>query len=125
MIIGHGMVAFRDPNGIRPLVIGKRTLEDGRTEYMVASESVALDTLGFDFIRDVAPGEAIYVNLQGQLFTRQCAQIRRVIPACLSMSILPVQIRFSTRSPSIAPGCGWGRSWARRSHVNGRIWIST
>ncbi|WP_395754927.1 amidophosphoribosyltransferase [Edwardsiella ictaluri] len=74
MIIGHGMVAFRDPNGIRPLVIGKRTLEDGRTEYMVASESVALDTLGFDFIHDVAPGEAIYVNLQGQLFTRQCAQ---------------------------------------------------
>ncbi|AOV96388.1 amidophosphoribosyltransferase [Edwardsiella hoshinae] len=74
MIIGHGMVAFRDPNGIRPLVIGKRDLADGRTEYMVASESVALDTLGFDFIRDVAPGEAIYVNTQGQLFTRQCAQ---------------------------------------------------
>ncbi|WP_370549761.1 amidophosphoribosyltransferase [Edwardsiella tarda] len=74
MIIGHGMVAFRDPNGIRPLVIGKRDLADGRTEYMVASESVALDTLGFDFIRDVAPGEAIYINTQGQLFTRQCAQ---------------------------------------------------
>ncbi|STD42688.1 Amidophosphoribosyltransferase [Edwardsiella tarda] len=74
MIIGHGMVAFRDPNGIRPLVIGKRDLADGRTEYMVASESVALDTLGFDFIRDVAPGEAIYINTLGQLFTRQCAQ---------------------------------------------------
>ncbi|WP_077998950.1 amidophosphoribosyltransferase [Edwardsiella tarda] len=74
MIIGHGMVAFRDPNGIRPLVIGKRDVADGRTEYMVASESVALDTLGFDFIRDVAPGEAIYINTLGQLFTRQCAQ---------------------------------------------------
>lgn len=73
MIIGHGMVAFRDPNGIRPLVIGKRDLEDGRVEYMVASESVALDTLGFEFIRDVAPGEAIYVTEKGQLFTRQCA----------------------------------------------------
>ncbi|MBW7982274.1 amidophosphoribosyltransferase [Enterobacillus tribolii] len=74
MIIGHGLVAFRDPNGIRPLVIGKRALDDGRIEYMVASESVALDTLGFEFIRDVAPGEAIYVTQQGQLFTRQCAE---------------------------------------------------
>ena len=57
MIIGHGMVAFRDPNGIRPLVLGKRDVGDGRTEYMVASESVALDTLGFEFLRDVAPGD--------------------------------------------------------------------
>ncbi|EOM7091865.1 amidophosphoribosyltransferase [Escherichia coli] len=54
MIIGHGMVAFRDPNGIRPLVLGKRDIDENRTEYMVASESVALDTLGFDFLRDVA-----------------------------------------------------------------------
>ncbi len=52
MIIGHGMVAFRDPNGIRPLVLGKRDIDENRTEYMVASESVALDTLGFDFLRD-------------------------------------------------------------------------
>lgn len=73
MIIGHGMLAFRDPNGIRPLVIGKRTLEDGRIEYMVASESVALDTLGFDFLRDVEPGEAVYVTEEGQLYTQQCA----------------------------------------------------
>lgn len=74
MIIGHGMVAFRDPNGIRPLVIGKRTLENGKTEYMVASESVALDTLDFEFIRDVAPGEAIYISENGELFTQQCAE---------------------------------------------------
>ncbi|NAW43661.1 amidophosphoribosyltransferase [Salmonella sp. gx-f4] len=73
MIIGHGMVAFRDPHGIRPLVLGKRDVGDGRTEYMVASESVALDTLGFEFLRDVAPGEAIYITEKGQLFTRQCA----------------------------------------------------
>ncbi len=73
MIIGHGMVAFRDPNGIRPLVLGKRDVGDGRTEYMVASESVALDTLGFEFLRDVAPGEAVYITEKGQLFTRQCA----------------------------------------------------
>lgn len=73
MIIGHGMLAFRDPNGIRPLVIGKRTLADGRIEHMVASESVALDTLGFDFMRDVEPGEAVYVTEGGALFTQQCA----------------------------------------------------
>ncbi|MFC5077151.1 Amidophosphoribosyltransferase [Vibrio thalassae] len=72
MIIGHGMVAFRDPNGIRPLCLGKREIE-GQTEYMVASESVALDAVGFDFVRDVAPGEAIYVTFDGELFTRQCA----------------------------------------------------
>jgi amidophosphoribosyltransferase len=73
MIIGHGMLAFRDPHGIRPLVIGKRTLDDGRDEYMVASESVALDTLGFDFLRDIAPGEAVYITETGQLYTQMCA----------------------------------------------------
>ncbi|MCL9668127.1 amidophosphoribosyltransferase [Rosenbergiella epipactidis] len=73
MLIGHGMIAFRDPNGIRPLVLGKRRLPDGRNEYMVASESVALDTLGFEFIRDVVAGEAVYITEQGELFTRQCA----------------------------------------------------
>ncbi|MGR5095290.1 amidophosphoribosyltransferase [Vibrio maritimus] len=72
MIIGHGMIAFRDPNGIRPLCLGKRDVE-GKTEYMVASESVALDAVGFDFVRDVAPGEAIYATFDGELFTRQCA----------------------------------------------------
>jgi amidophosphoribosyltransferase len=71
-IIGYGMVAFRDPNGIRPLVLGKRTTLLG-DEYMVASESVAIDAVGFEFIRDVAPGEAIYVTEDGTLFTKLCA----------------------------------------------------
>lgn len=71
-IIGNGMVAFRDPYGIRPLVLGKRQTVLG-DEYMVASESVALDSVGFTFVRDVAPGEAIYVNEDGELFTKQCA----------------------------------------------------
>ena len=61
LIIGHGMVAFRDPNGIRPLCLGKRDVGEV-TEYMVASESVALDAVGFDFVRDIAPGEAVYIT---------------------------------------------------------------
>ena len=72
MIIGHGMVAFRDPYGIRPLALGKRETDQG-TEYMVASESVAIDGTGFSYMRDVEPGEAIYINEAGQLFTRQVA----------------------------------------------------
>ena len=72
MVIGHGMIAFRDPNGIRPLCLGKREVGDHQ-EYMVASESVALDAVGFDFVRDLAPGEAIYVTFDGKLHTKQCA----------------------------------------------------
>ncbi|RBW63629.1 amidophosphoribosyltransferase [Vibrionales bacterium C3R12] len=79
MIIGHGMVAFRDPHGIRPLCLGKREV-NGKFEYMVASESVALDAVGFDFVRDVAPGEAIYAAFDGQLFTKQCADNPQLNP---------------------------------------------
>ena len=73
VVIGHGLVAFRDPNGIRPLVMGKRETELG-TEYMVASESVALDADGFTVLRDVAPGEAVYITEDGELFSQQCAE---------------------------------------------------
>ena len=70
-IIGNGMVAFRDPHGIRPLALGQRQSEFG-IEYMVASESVALDAVGFEFVRDVEPGEAVYITNQGELHTQQC-----------------------------------------------------
>ncbi|WP_413698676.1 amidophosphoribosyltransferase [Psychromonas sp. KJ10-10] len=73
LIIGHGMVAFRDPDGIRPLVLGSRKTESGSMEYIVASESVGLDTIGFKVMRDVEPGEAIYITEDRQLFTQQCA----------------------------------------------------
>ncbi|KOO59140.1 amidophosphoribosyltransferase [Rheinheimera sp. KL1] len=73
VVIGHGLVAFRDPNGIRPLVMGKRETALG-TEYMVASESVALDADGFTVLRDIAPGEAVYITEDGELFSQQCAE---------------------------------------------------
>ncbi|HHH35207.1 MAG TPA: amidophosphoribosyltransferase [Gammaproteobacteria bacterium] len=73
MITGYGVIGFRDPWGIRPIVFGKRETEQG-TEYMIASESVALDVLGFELVRDVAPGEAVIITLDGELHTRQCAR---------------------------------------------------
>ena len=72
MIIGHGLLAFRDPHGIRPLALGKRETPQG-SEYIVASESVAIDGTGFSYVRDVEPGEAIYITEDGQLFSQQCA----------------------------------------------------
>ena len=69
LIIGFGVVAFRDPNGIRPLVLGERELH-GRKEFMVASESVALDVLQFSRMRDVAPGECVIINNDGSLQSR-------------------------------------------------------
>ncbi len=72
MIANYGLIAFRDPDGIRPLVFGKRETLSG-PEYMIASESVALDVLGFELIRDVKPGEAVYVTTDGELYTQVCA----------------------------------------------------
>ncbi len=81
VVIGHGLIAFRDPNGIRPLCLGQRNV-DGRMEYMVASESVALDAVGFSFVRDIAPGEGVYITLDGELYAEQCADEPKFTP-CL------------------------------------------
>src|SRR5207253_10504445 len=79
MIAGYGMLAFRDPYGIRPLVVGANEAMGG-TEYLVASESVALEPLGFSVLRDVAPGEAIFVGQAGDFHSRQCAESSSLNP---------------------------------------------
>ncbi len=72
MIVGRGILVFRDPHGIRPLVIGKRETPQG-VEYVAASESVAIDVLGFELLRDVEPGEAVYFDAEGEMYAKQCA----------------------------------------------------
>ena len=79
LIVGHGIVGFRDKYGIRPLVFGKKKTRRG-TEYMLASESVALDSQGFQLVRDVAPGEAVWIDSKGRLETRLCAPDSKLSP---------------------------------------------
>ncbi len=79
MITGKGIVGFRDPAGIRPIVYGKRETANG-LEYMVASESVALQTSGFERIGDLKPGEAIYIDTQGTMHIKQCAEKTTLSP---------------------------------------------
>jgi len=79
MLVGRGVLAFRDPKGIRPAVLGKRDSESG-IEYIVASESVALTGLGYTPVRDLEPGEAIYITRDGELFQRQCATETSLTP---------------------------------------------
>jgi amidophosphoribosyltransferase len=75
LIVGYGIIAFRDPYGLRPLVLGKRQYK-GETEWAVASESIALTTQDFEIERDVLPGEAVYIDLQGQLHSKICTEIK-------------------------------------------------
>ncbi len=125
MIIGHGMVAFRDPNGIRPLVLGKRDVGDGRTEYMVASESVALDTLGFEFLRDVAPGEAVYITEKGQLYTRQCADNPVSNPCLFEYVYFARPDSFIDKISVYSARVNMGTKLGERLPASGKIWILT
>ncbi len=81
MIAGYGLLAFRDPFGIRPLVLGKNETPEG-PEWMLASESVPLDTLGFERVDDVAPGEAVFIDLERRMVRQQCAA-NAVLSPCL------------------------------------------
>jgi amidophosphoribosyltransferase len=79
LIIGYGIVAFRDPHGIRPVCLGRRETPDG-VEHMVASESVAMDALGFKVVRDILPGEAIIIERDGSLHSQVCDLPRSYTP---------------------------------------------
>lgn len=79
MIPGHGIIGFRDPNGIRPLVVGRKKVND-KYEYMLSSESIALDIHGYELINDVQPGEAVLIGLDHQLYRQQCAEVKKHTP---------------------------------------------
>ena len=81
LIAGYGLLAFRDPFGIRPLCLGASETAEG-TDWMVASESVTLEGTGHRLVRDVEPGEAVFISLDGQMHTRQCAE-RPVLNPCV------------------------------------------
>ncbi|STZ75844.1 amidophosphoribosyltransferase [Bergeriella denitrificans] len=82
MIAGYGMLAFRDPFGIRPLVLGSQTDAQGRKSYAVSSESVAFNALEFDLERDIEPGEAVFITFDGQFYSRRCSDDTTLSP-CL------------------------------------------
>lgn len=81
LVAGQGVLGFRDPWGIRPLVLGCRTTETGKA-YMLASETVALDVLGYEFVDDIKPGEAVFLSKDGQCMRHQCAAMQAYKP-CL------------------------------------------
>lgn len=87
LIAGYGLVAFRDPFGIRPLVLGKLETSTG-VEWMVASESVAVEGIGFEFVRDVEPGEAILIDSDGNLHSHQCAEKPALNPCIFELVYL-------------------------------------
>jgi len=80
IIAGQGLLAFRDPFGIRPLVLGRRSEGMVGDEWIVASESLVLESAGYEFVRDIAPGEAVFVSASGEMVSRQCAANPRLVP---------------------------------------------
>ncbi len=82
LIAGHGILAFRDPFGIRPLVLGRRKSYSSKSidEWIIASESLVLENGDYEIFREIEPGEAIFINLKGELFTCQCSDSSRLVP---------------------------------------------
>src|SRR6185369_4667889 len=88
LIASHGLLAFRDPFGIRPLTIGKRMAEDGRVEWAIASESLLHESGGYESVRGVAPGEAVFITNGGEMFASQCAKNPRLVPCAFEFVYL-------------------------------------
>ena len=104
LINGIGIVGFRDPHGIRPIVFGSRPAKNrassgavpqtpakmgnagGSLDYVMASESVAIDTLGFNLVRDIKPGEAIFIDFDGNCRSRQCHSNASLSPCIFTIS---------------------------------------
>ena len=126
MIIGHGILGFRDPNGIRPLVLGERDTPRG-TEWMLASESVALDMPVVQAAcATSAPGEAVFIDEQGRLhFAAVRGDACGTRPASSSTCTSRVPTRSSTTSRCIARACAWATGSPRRSCASARITTST
>ena len=80
LIAGHGLLAFRDPYGIRPLVLGRRQTGFTGDEWIVASESLVLESAGYELVRDIAPGEAVFIASNGEMTSKQCSPHARLIP---------------------------------------------
>jgi amidophosphoribosyltransferase len=80
LIAGHGLLAFRDPFGIRPLVLGRRSAGFVGDDWIVASESLVLESAGYELVRDLEPGEAVFIAMNGEMTSKQCAVNPRLIP---------------------------------------------
>ena len=122
-IAGYGLLAFRDPHGIRPLVIGVNESVTPH-EYMVASESVAVDALGFQLLRDVAPGEAVFIDNQRRLHSRVCSDKATLNPCIFEYVYLArpdsVMDGISVYSTRLAMGVSLAEK-IRREHADLRI----
>ncbi len=117
IVIGKGLVAFRDPHGIRPLVMGERKREDGRTDYIFASETTPFYALGFEPIGDLQPGEMAYVNKAGKLF-------RRIVNAKTFRPCVFEYVYFA-RPDSTLDGVSVYRSRLRMGQNLARLWKQT
>ena len=113
MIAGYGVIAFRDPYGIRPLVIGRNETSQG-PEHIVCSETVALTGLGFELIRDVEPGEAIFIDMQGGLCSRQCAQDPKLSPCIFEYVYLARPDTIMDGAPVYEARLNMGRQLAQK-----------
>jgi amidophosphoribosyltransferase len=80
LIAGHGLLAFRDPFGIRPLVLGRRSAGFVGDDWIVASESLVLESAGYEIVRDLEPGEAVFIASNGEMTSKQCSAHPRLIP---------------------------------------------